>query len=158
MAVYVIQAGDSGPVKIGLAHDVMKRVYTLQTAHHATLRLLRVFPGGKRVERELHQRFRSAHIRGEWFALSAEDVAAITSVETSEPNAPHRALIDALGGVAGLSVALGVAPNTVATWRKRSRISARWWGEVIELARARGIEGVTGKTLRVTSRVPAEAP
>jgi hypothetical protein len=72
MAVYMVQAGDNGPVKIGLAKDVAKRVQGLQTAQPVKLNILRVLDGGADIEGALHQKF--AHLRsaGEWFTFSED--------------------------------------------------------------------------------------
>jgi T5orf172 domain len=65
--VYFIQAGDTGPVKIGLANTPEERARTLQTGNHRELHLRHVVPGSGDVERQLHDRFAAARIRGEWF-------------------------------------------------------------------------------------------
>lgn len=75
MAIYVIQAGEGGPVKIGIAADVRKRVAGMQTASSAPLTFLHVFEGGSDEERILHARFASHRIAGEWFAPAPEILA-----------------------------------------------------------------------------------
>lgn len=77
MAVYVIQSGSDGPVKIGVAADVWRRLKNLQTASSTRLRLLHVFEGGAEEEKRLHQRFASARLGGEWF----KPISEITSGE-----------------------------------------------------------------------------
>jgi hypothetical protein len=67
MSVYFIQAEDGGPIKIGVATDVDKRLAGLQTSHHRTLVVRRVLEGSVELERELHERFASARLVGEWF-------------------------------------------------------------------------------------------
>jgi len=68
MAVYVIQAGDDGPVKIGYTSGpAEKRLRGLQTGNPYKLRILKVFDGDERHESELHRRFAGHRIRGEWF-------------------------------------------------------------------------------------------
>jgi Meiotically up-regulated gene 113 len=69
--VYFIQAGDTGPVKIGLANEPETRTRTLQTGNHRELHLRHVIPGDEGIERQLHDRFREARIRGEWFGGAA---------------------------------------------------------------------------------------
>ena len=68
--VYFIQAGDTGPVKIGLAGDPERRVRELQTGNHRDLVIRHIVPGDRHVERQLHHRFRAARIKGEWFGRS----------------------------------------------------------------------------------------
>ena len=65
--VYFIQAGHSGPVKIGVAYDPVARLRDLQVASHEELRLVGVMLGTPAVESALHQKFAELHIRGEWF-------------------------------------------------------------------------------------------
>lgn len=69
--VYFVQAGENGPVKIGLAEDPDRRVAELQTGCFAELRLLGTIAGDRGTERALHERFADYRIRGEWFEPSA---------------------------------------------------------------------------------------
>lgn len=68
--VYFVQAGDGGPIKIGCAVDVARRVKVLQTGNVAPLALLCHFEGGPSEERRLHGQFKNDHLRGEWFRPS----------------------------------------------------------------------------------------
>lgn len=68
--VYFVQCGeDDGPIKIGSTADVDKRLSQLQVGCPFDLTLLAsiLVEDAEEVERELHARFRSFHIRGEWF-------------------------------------------------------------------------------------------
>lgn len=65
--VYFVREGAVGPIKIGHAFNVAKRLATMQTANPRALRLLREVDGGRERERELHARFSHLRIRGEWF-------------------------------------------------------------------------------------------
>lgn len=67
--VYFIQASDVGLVKIGYTSkdDPWSRMTTLQTASPVTLKLLGVLDGGQDLEKLLHERFKEARIKGEWF-------------------------------------------------------------------------------------------
>lgn len=65
--VYFIQAGRKGRIKIGWSSNVAKRLGNLQTACPEDLELLHSEPGTGRDERDLHNRFRQFHWRGEWF-------------------------------------------------------------------------------------------
>lgn len=64
---YAIQAGENGPVKIGLAKNPRERLATLQTGNHEELRGLAAWRVLPIEEKLLHDEFRHAHIRGEWF-------------------------------------------------------------------------------------------
>ena len=72
--VYFIIAGTNGPIKIGTARRdlVMKRLFYLQVGNHLDLRILRTIPGDFKIEKRLHDYFRSDHIRGEWFHYNKE--------------------------------------------------------------------------------------
>ena len=61
-----------GPLKIGIAGDLQKRLDTLQTAHYEDLEVVMtvLIDAPKQLERQLHKRFREYRIRGEWFAAN----------------------------------------------------------------------------------------
>lgn len=66
--IYFIQAGESGPVKIGWSlNDPFGRLAFFQTGHWETLRIVRELPGTVGEERALHSRFAEHQIRNEWF-------------------------------------------------------------------------------------------
>lgn len=70
--VYFVQAGPNGPIKIGYARRVEKRIEDLQVANHEELKLVASFPcpslsNAQATERNLHRLFQKQHIRGEWF-------------------------------------------------------------------------------------------
>jgi hypothetical protein len=78
--VYFIQAVTGGPVKIGYTRGSLgARLSQLQSGNPEELRVIGVRRGGRDLERELHQRLRHCHVRGEWFALSELLLATITS-------------------------------------------------------------------------------
>lgn len=70
--VYIVRAGANGPVKIGFTLGLKRRLELLQLGNHQKLKCLLVIDGDVSVERELHERFQSSHIRGEWFRYTAE--------------------------------------------------------------------------------------
>jgi hypothetical protein len=65
--VYLIQAGDDGPVKIGWSRNPFGRMSEFQAAHFAELRLIDKWPGTERDERLLQKHLAEFRIRGEWF-------------------------------------------------------------------------------------------
>jgi len=67
MPIYIIQAGEDGPVKIGTAYDPYRRLASFQNAHFAELRMLAIYEGEAREEHLLHKKFEHLRIRGEWF-------------------------------------------------------------------------------------------
>ena len=71
--IYFIQSGDDGPIKIGQAQDVFRRLSGLQVASPETLKVIGVIEGvSPKHEKRLHRRFAKYRIRGEWFQPNAE--------------------------------------------------------------------------------------
>jgi hypothetical protein len=70
-----------GFVKIGMSIDIFGRLESLQRENPLVVNVLGVIvtQGGRapKLECELHERFRSAHHRGEWFRLTEEIMAFI---------------------------------------------------------------------------------
>ncbi len=75
MPIYMARVDGSPFVKIGFASDPVKRINILQTAHVATVRMIRLLDGTEADERRLHRRFASFLQRGEWFAPSNDMLA-----------------------------------------------------------------------------------
>lgn len=65
--VYLIQALNGGPIKIGWARDPERRLQDLQTGQAEQLTLLAVIPGTKRLEHDIHRKLIYARLGGEWF-------------------------------------------------------------------------------------------
>lgn len=108
---YFIQAGTDGPVKIGVAQDVEKRIKELQTGCPDDLRLIGRIQGN--CESELHKRFSQFRLRGEWFNPDIRLLAFI--VENAE----------SCGQVEGLIVA---ARNVIRAFDgMRNEISEMWF-------------------------------
>ena len=73
VSVYFIQAEIGGPIKIGQAVDVRRRLADVQNYSPFPLVVLAVVPNsGETAERELHKRFSAVRDHGEWFAPTAE--------------------------------------------------------------------------------------
>jgi hypothetical protein len=70
--VYFAQLGDDGPVKVGTAVDVEKRLQTLQTAAPGKLSLRAQMAGGRALEKYFHKRFEPYRLHGEWFEPSSD--------------------------------------------------------------------------------------
>jgi hypothetical protein len=74
--VYVIQWGEDGPVKIGMANSPDQRLADLQCANWMELRLIAVVPfrtGSRLVEKKAHELAAEDRLRGEWFDLHPTD-------------------------------------------------------------------------------------
>lgn len=72
-SVYFVQAATGGPIKIGTANDVRRRVKELQMCCPVPLRIIHYIPGGGRyLEGKLHKAFALHRLHGEWFDASRE--------------------------------------------------------------------------------------
>lgn len=68
--VYFIQDGEY--IKIGFSSTgAIDRLLVLQGANPRPLTLVATMPGTKALETELHARFHSLRVRGEWFRAEA---------------------------------------------------------------------------------------
>ena len=72
MNVYFIRMGKKGPIKIGVAKDIQRRMSELQTANPYELKLISSIPcksenDAYRLEKKIHSIFKKQNIRGEWF-------------------------------------------------------------------------------------------
>ncbi len=65
--IYFIQAGDGGPIKIGISSSALARMQVMQSDNHADLKLLHIERGTMKEEHAFHKRFAVYRIRGEWF-------------------------------------------------------------------------------------------
>lgn len=135
MAVYLIRAGETGPVKIGYAADPVDRLVNLQTAHWEQLHLLRVWEGELADEAALHLRFSDLRIAREWFSFSrkmlgdvglkridglAEEKPKKLSerrfVLCSLPAMRIEEIIGAGGGPSALGKTIGLKHSSILSW------------------------------------------
>jgi Meiotically up-regulated gene 113 len=65
--VYLIRAGEHGPVKIGWAEDANDRLGALQTGHWHELKIVRLIDGTPATKHWLHQHYATRRIKREWF-------------------------------------------------------------------------------------------
>ncbi len=140
MPVYLIRAGEDGPVKIGRATNVLDRIANLQCGHYQKLVLLRTISHNDAAKAEtwLHHHFFSMQIMGEWFrfheAMMSIDVPVDFSVqpavvprtmpewfyETPSQRRRKRSKLDAFledNGITRVSLAarIGVSPSYVSS-------------------------------------------
>ncbi len=130
MAVYFIQAGPNGPVKIGRAANPPARLAELQGANHEELRLLRVIPGNETTERALHGLYAHLRIRGEWFRFDA----SMLTVSAIEHDRSWRPLEEHWAAIRRAAYLAGVERETVKKWRQRGVIPPRWHTRLSEIA------------------------
>lgn len=76
--VYLIGQIGAPEVKIGKALDPTGRLNALQTANPRELVLLWQSTGGSVLELALHMHLAPFHVRGEWFDLGPDPVAAVS--------------------------------------------------------------------------------
>lgn len=81
--IYFIQATGIGHIKIGYtdADDALIRLASLQIGSPVPLKLLGTIPGSLEDEKDLHRRFGSARVTGEWFKAVPELLALVPSSE-----------------------------------------------------------------------------
>lgn len=82
--VYFIQCGPGGPIKIGVARNVKKRMAQLQTGQPYTLELLATMPGNVTVEQRLHLKLRAHRMSGEWFEPHENVLAEVRRAQPVE--------------------------------------------------------------------------
>lgn len=89
--VYFVQdASGKGPIKIGTAIDVEKRLKGLQAQAPFKLKLLAVAPGGRKAEREYHFKFQIWRLHGEWFDEHATGLKQIIRTVRKEHGAVRK--------------------------------------------------------------------
>ena len=82
--IYIISSAINDEIlyKIGVSDKVEKRLKELKTGNAATLSIVNQFESkwAFKIEANLHHRFYSSNIRGEWFYLTSEIVADFTNI------------------------------------------------------------------------------
>lgn len=91
--VYVIGAEGSSVVKIGVTADIAKRLVFIQTGNPERLVVRWKTPGDRRLEKQLHVRFESLRLEGEWFDFGNQDpvLAVQTAINGSSGPEAQRA-------------------------------------------------------------------
>jgi hypothetical protein len=81
--IYFVQAEGVGHIKIGYTdgESADSRLATLQTGSPVPLRILHTMPGTMEDEKNLHRRFASAGVGGEWFKAVPDLLAMIPAAE-----------------------------------------------------------------------------
>ncbi len=81
---FIQQKTGSGPVKIGRARNVFRRLESLQAGSPVQLVILTTMPGGSVREAELHRQFAHLRLHGEWFQDSPELMEFINGIDCPE--------------------------------------------------------------------------
>ena len=85
MTVYLIQADENGPVKIGSTENIAGRLSKMQSDNCCPLKVLRLLDGGKHEEEILQARFARQWLRGEWFTFSPDMLGDLGLSEVAAP-------------------------------------------------------------------------
>lgn len=82
--VYLLHDGEF--YKIGMSGQPDKRLAQLQYQDGREYTIVALIPteDNRRLEKELHKRFHSKRVKGEWFSLAPEDIAWITALAGTE--------------------------------------------------------------------------
>lgn len=121
MPAYMIREGDDGPVKIGTAFNVEKRLESLQCGNSRRLKVIRLIEGPADAERLLHWFYREHRIRFEWFnfcpSMLTVDAASIV-IPPTLPKEKRGALPDGQETFVG-TAHLGFLKDLAATYPKQ---------------------------------------
>lgn len=83
--VYFVQPDSSGPIKIGFARNMAKRLVNLQSGNHERLVVRATTLGTQADERAYHARFAEYRLHGEWFSPHPEILAEIERLANPPP-------------------------------------------------------------------------
>ena len=110
MSIYFIRAQGKRAVKIGHAANPRRRLYSLQIGSSLPLSLVALLDGDRKEEADLHRRFASQRIRGEWFKPCREIENIIRANPVKEK------VVDSLGNppLASRRKALGLSQEQLA--------------------------------------------
>lgn len=86
--VYVMESG--GYYKIGWSLQPPTRRAHIQSANPLPVTLIGVIEGSRTIEAEWHEAFADKRVRGEWFALTEEDVAHVLHESFGTDNLDHQ--------------------------------------------------------------------
>jgi len=79
--IYLITDGLN--YKIGYSQNPLKRLQQLQTAQSKKLKLIAIFEGDKRKEKQIHYILRQFHRQGEWFNFRDNNISDIIDIITN---------------------------------------------------------------------------
>jgi len=83
--VYFIQESAIGAIKIGATGNLKRRLDMLRVHSPHEVSVLACVPGDERLEKYLHDRFRSSRIRGEWYRATPELFVCIEELKVRRP-------------------------------------------------------------------------
>lgn len=142
--IYFIQAVDGGPVKIGWAKNLDKRIAEIQRMSPSQLCILNTFDSSKEDERLLHKYFKCIRLYGEWFEPTDELLAFVQNpCKVELPPKPQPRIIEEVPegdietvpyhpdklSVASTATYLRVSPFTILRLIRRKSIKAKRFGK-----------------------------
>jgi hypothetical protein len=107
---FVRPVGQDGPIKIGVANVPTKRLAQIMAWSPVDLEILVTVPGNGALERNLHECFAYAHVRGEWFSPVSDLLKGIASLKQG----------------AAVEEAFDLSNRTGSLWKKHPSIMARF--------------------------------
>jgi hypothetical protein len=114
--VYFFNCQGANAIKIGRSDDPTARLAACQTGCPLPLTLLGSIPGRLSTERELHARFASLRIHGEWFRAETELVEFIGEALARRPD-------DCAGSRLNVTFEHQGSYRTLEEWCRRLRLS-----------------------------------
>jgi hypothetical protein len=83
--IYVIEESINGPIKIGTAVNLEKRLKSLQCGNPRQLNIIMTFEGGPVLENKIQKDLSKYKIRDEWFYRVDEVFSYLKNLSTIEP-------------------------------------------------------------------------
>jgi hypothetical protein len=116
--IYIAQAGDDGPVKIGVSGDPVRRIKQLNTGSAVKIVLIGFFVCNswliaRILEASVHAALAASRLNGEWFSV-APDTARRTIAEKSADLGYVVTYVAVASGAAYVAVTSGAVATLVA--------------------------------------------
>lgn len=115
--VYIIASETNDLVKIGYTSDSIGRLKALQSGSASKLRIIRLVPGGKRVEGDFHKEFAERRAHGEWFHFLPEMMTFLSKEsEEQDSRTPSVDAVENAKALAGMIVNMAEANSFGYAW------------------------------------------
>lgn len=116
MYLYFIQAGDNGPIKIGVSSRVETRLRSLQTAHYEKLTCIKktatkIDP--YKIEKEIHRIFSRFRINGEWYSPDKYLTFFISSIRPLKATEQYKKRTFGIMTFSVFAKKIGVTPSAI---------------------------------------------
>lgn len=90
--IYYIHNTNNGLVKIGFSKHPNIRLKQLKNQHGNSLLIVRIIPGDRALEKEIHAKFSRQRVHGEWFVW-CNDMVFGDPVEDQKTESPNVVVI-----------------------------------------------------------------